>query len=749
MKARILHLAIVLTLQASAVMVAQDEGDGSAPMNIGSYLFSGSLSAGLRATDISTFDDRRTNGAVAADLFYEQYNLRKGLKAFDLNLYGERALGAQGIFDYLSLNANSSGPFTAGRFRVRNYGTFDLNVSYRSSDYFFRRYDSLFSGVRPYDFTRTRFNAELTVTPIEDLDIALNYYNVKRDGEQINPRSLFFEVPSSFSQFGSAGRANFYHITVPRNDRTNDINAKVTLRLPMTSITLGAGNRSFKEDLVGTPLANTSLTFLPAPNTPNEFGIIGNNRADEHLTSYRWEDRRDNSANYFFGEVVLKPIDQLSATAFFNMDNAAGSGVIEAQQGGVIRLVSNASVTTLYQGSVQGETSLDDRHLNAGINVAYRPIRELSVTAGARIRNLDRTVSGEYAITLDTATRGITPPQFHANATDSLQHLETETTYKIPETIITGDVMFAPMQELSLRAGLRMSSSKPEVRFSEDGVQDSAVNADLSRETRFTTITGSLYYKPIREVGLRARVTSMTGKAYAEGTTVEVDMAPRRTPKEDLGISGSIDINPMAGLSLSIGAGTNSGKSALLNMRTTVIDPEIEHEGKNLNGSVVYMTEDLGIGPTTFMISGNYAQNDFSIPSTFTRGTLVGVPPFGDSATILISENTIDRYIGLSFDARPVKELGVTIGYDMTRSTGGSFMTPSVPDTTSDGDIEKVSAPYTLSSLRGHLQYDFTRQFGLALDVMIASMKEDAVGFNVALNNYKATLTTLSFIVRM
>ncbi len=748
MKARILHLAIVLTLLAGGAVFAQDEGNDM-PMNIGTYLFSGSLSVGLRATEVSTYDDRLTNGTVAQNLFYEQYNLRKGLKAFDLNLYGERTVGGQGLFDQLFLNANSSGPFTVGKLRLRNYGKFDLNIGYKSSDYFFKRYDSLFSGVRPYDFNRRRFNAELSVTPTEDLDISLNYYNVNRTGEQTNPRSLFFEIPSSFSQWGSAGRANFYHITTPRNDVTNDISARVTLRLPKTSITVGAGNRSFKEDLIGTPLSNTSLTFLPAPNTPNEFGIIGNNRADEHLTNYRWEDKRSSSGTYVMGEVVVKPIDQLSATAYFNMDNATGDGTIEAVQDGVMRLVSNASVTTLYRGTVEGATSSDDKHLNTGLNVTFCPINELSVTAGLQIKNLDRTVDGEYTMTLDTAARAITPPQYRANAADSIQHLETETTYKVPETIISGDVAFAPMPELSLRAGIRMSSSKPEVRFSEDGVQDSAVNADLSRETKFTTITGSLYYKPISEVAVRARLTSMTGKAYAEGTTTEVDMAPRRTPKEDLAISGSVDIMPTTGLSLSIGAGTNSGKSALLNMRATVINPEIEHKGKNLNGSISYTTSDLGIGPTTFMFCGNYNQSDFSIPSTFTRGTLVGIPPFGDSATVLISENTIDRYIGLSLDVKPVPELSVMIGYDMTRSTGGSFMTPSVPDTTSDGDIEKVSAPYTLSNLRGHIQYDFFRQFGVALDVMMVSQKEDPTGFNVALNNYKATLTTLSFIVRM
>jgi len=747
MKARILHLAIVLALLCSGAAFAQE--DGGSTMNIGSYLFSGSLSAGLRATDISTFDDRLTNSTVAENLFYEQYNLRKGLKAFGLNLYGERAVGGQGLFDQLFLNASSSGPFTVGSLRVRNVGKFDLKVDYKSSDYFFKRFDSLFSGVRPYDFNRTRFNAGLTVTPTEDIDVALNYYSVSREGEQTNPRSLFYEVPSSFSQFGGAGRANFYHITTPRTDRTNDVSAKVTVRVPMTSITVGAGNRSFKEDLIGTALSNTSLTFLPAPNTPNEFGIIGNNPNKEFLNDYRWDDKRDNSANYFFGEVVFKPIDQLSATAYVNMDNGTGDGTIDAVQGGVARLVSNGSVTTLYRGSVEGTTSFDDKHLNTGINVAYRPISELAIVAGFQMKNLDRTVDGEYHITLDTATRAITPPVYSKAGLDSLQHLETETTYKIPETIIMGDVSFAPMPELNVSAGIRMSSSKPEVRFSEDGVQDSAVNADLSRETQFMTISGNLYYKPIDELALRARVTSKTGKAYAEGTTTEVDMAPRRTPKEDFGISGSVDVEPMEGLSLSVGVGTNSGKSALLNMRPTVINPEIEHKGKNLNGSITYTTSDLGIGPMTFMFCGDYQQSDFSIPSTFARGTLVGIPPLGDSSTVLITENTIDRFIGASLSLNPISALEIMVGYDMTRSTGGSQMTQSVVTPDSDGDVEKVSAPYTLSSLRGHVQYDFVRQAGVAVDLMMVSMKEDPEGFNVALNNYKATVLTFSLIVKL
>lgn len=762
MKDRILHLAAGLALLLFAGVAYAQDGESGSTVQVGPYTFSGTLSAGYRATDISTFDDRSTNATVAENLFNEQFNLRKGLKAFDLNLYGERPMGGEGFFDQLFLNASSSGPFTNGGLRIRRIGSFDLNVDYRRSDYFFDRFDSLYTDLRPYDMTRDRLSASLTVTPIEQVDVAVIYSMNNRTGDQNNPRSSFYDIPSPFSTWGSAGRANFYSISTPRTDKTSDISGRVTVRLPMTTVSVGGGSRSYSEDLIGTPVSDTSFTFRRADSTANDLGVIGNNTVREVFTQYRWQDKRDISTTYFFGEVVFKPIDMLSATANFRMENANGDGTIAATQAGIIRLNNNGSVISPYRGSFNGTSTQEAKTVSGGISLSFRPMPELAVTAGFDMKNIDNTLDADYRITLDSALRGSDPAVFIRSGADSIQHLFASTTYKIPQQTISGNVFYAPMSNLSVRGGIRMVTRKPEVRPTLEGELDSASSVNMSKETSFMTISGNVTYRPIREVMIRARVESMTGKSMLEGTTTEVDFAPRRVPKEDLGFGGSIDVEPMEGLNLSLGLGANSGSNEMImpGVTTTTLVPELEHKSKNLNGSISYTMSDWPLGPTTIMFCGNYQQNDFSIPASFTRGTVIGTPVFGttarDSLTVLITENTIDRYIGLSLTVNPINALDISLGYDMVRTTGGSQMTQSVlptftPTTTAtkNGDISRVSAPFTQSIVRGHVQYDILRQIGVAVDAMMISMKEDPEGFSVALNNFKSTLLTFSLIVRL
>jgi hypothetical protein len=762
MKDRILHLAAGLLLLLFAANAYAQEEASDTPVQVGPYTFSGTLSAGYRVTDISIFDDRNTNLTVAENLFNEQFNLRKGLKAFDLNLYGEKPVHGEGLFDQIFLNASSSGPYTNGSLRLRRLGSFDFKVDYQRSEYFFNRFDSLYTDLRTYDMTRDRLSASLSVTPIEQLDIAVTYSMNNRSGDQSIPRSLFYEIPTSFATWGSAGRANFYSISTPRTDKTNDISGRATLRLPLTAISIAAGSRSYSEDLIGTPVSDTSLTFQRADSTPNDLGIIGNNKVKEVLTAYRWQDKRDVSATWFSGEVVFKPIDMLSATASFQTETATGNGSIAATQVGTVRLNNSGSILTPYRGSVNGTSTQEGKTLTAGIDLSFRPIPELAIMAGFNVKNVDNTTGTDYRITLDTALRGSTPPQFSRGGTDSIQHLDVTTTYKIPQQTISGNVYYAPLSNLSIRGGIRLVNRKPEVRPIDDGALDSASSVNLSKETSFTTITGNVSYRPIKELLLRARVESMTGKSTLEGTTTEVDFAPRRVPKDDLGIGGSIDVTPIDGLSLSLGLGSHSGKNDLImpNVTTTIITPELEHSSKNLNGSISYTTSDWPLGPTTIMFCGNYQENNFSIPSSFTRGTFIDVPPFGttsrDSLTVIITENTIDRYIGASISVRPIAALDIMVGYDMVRTTGGSQMTQSVPanfvpttTATKAGDISRMSAPFTQSIISGHVQYDIIRRLGIAVDAKLISMKEDPEGFSVALNNFKATLLTFSLIVKL
>lgn len=744
MKNRKFSLTAVLFVLLAGVAIAQE--DGTLPQQLGPYRFSGSLTAGYRSTDITGVSGR-TSDLWAERLFNEQYNLRSGFKAFDLNLYGEKPIGGEGLFDQLFLNATTTGPITNGMLRVRSLGSYDLKVDYRRSEYFFDRYDSIFSDLRQFDMVRNQLNATLTVTPIEMLDVQLSYGGNGRTGDQTIPRTPFFEMPTTPSAWGGYSRANFYSIDVPRDDWTNNYSAKVTARLPLTTVSAGAGYRKFTENLVSSPVALTSLNFLNADSTPNEFGIIGTSKVSEPLETYDWTDTRNSSGPYYFGEVVFKPVDWLSTTATARLDQTDGDATVKGSQTGIIRVDNAGRTLQHYRASFDGTTTQSLDLLTASINLAVRPITGVQVVGGYELRSTDKKSSGEYHTTIDTAS-GTGEITFIRATKDSIQMTDVSTSYDIPEHTISGQIFYSPLPELSLRGGIRYSMRTPESRLFLDGELDSVFSTNLSKKTTFTTLTFNAYYRPIREVRVRARVESMTGNSYLEGTSDETDFTPRRTPKENLGISGSVDADIMEGLSLSVSAATSNGKNSLI-MPGVSGTPELEQKGQNLSGAISYMIDEK----TTVSLTGNYEQRDFSIPSTFTRGTLIGIPPLGtsktDSLTVLISENTIDRYIGVNASSTIIDGLTLAAGLDYVRSTGGSSMTASVANPNAPGDVEKMAGPYTHWEARGHVQYDFVRQLGLAVDGVWTTREEDQTNYLVALNNFNASMLTVSLVVRL
>jgi len=745
MKNRKLSLTAVLFVLLASVAFAQE--DGTLPMQLGPYRFSGSLTAGYRSTDITGISGR-TSDLWAERLFNEQYNLRSGFKAFDLNLYGEKPIGGEGLFDQLFLNATTTGPITNGMLRVRSLGTYDFKIDYQRSEYFFDRYDSIFSDLRQFDMVRNQLHATLTVTPIEMLDVQLAYGGNGRSGDQTIPRTPFFEMPTEPGVWGGYSRANFYWIDVPRDDWTNNYSAKVTARLPLTTVSAGAGYRKFTETLVSSPASLTSLNYLNADSTPNDLGIVGTSKVSEPLSTYDWTDTRNTSGPYYFGEVVFKPLDWMSATASARMDKTDGDGTVVGSQSGIIRADNAGRRLVEYRASFDGTTTQSLDQLTASLNLAVRPVSGVQIVGGYEYRSTDKKTSGEYRTTIDTSIGSNGDLGYVTATKDSIQMADVNTSYDIPEHTISGQVFYTPIPELSLRGGVRYSMRTPESRMYVDGELDSVFSTNLSKKTAFTTLTFNVYYRPIKEVRVRARVENKTGNSYLEGTSDETDFTPRRVPKDNLGISGSVDADIMEGLMLSVGAETNDGKNSLI-MPGVSGTPELEHKGRNLSGALTYMIDEK----TSVSLTGNYEQHDFSIPSTFTRGTLIGIPPFGtsktDSMTVLVAENTIDRYIGVNASSTVIDGLTLSAGLDYVRSTGGSSMTTSVVTANSAGDVERMNGPYSHWEARGHVQYDFVRQLGLAVDGVWTSREEDQTDYYVALNNFNASMFTVSLVVKL
>jgi hypothetical protein len=805
MKTRIISLVATLFVLLAGVSLAQ-ENESRAPAQIGPYSFFGTLSAGYRtALDVKGFEDRLTSDNLAERLFHEQYQYdpSNGVPALSLNLFGERPIGGEGFFDQMFLNSSYDGGNFIGSLRLRTFGAYDFKVDYKRSNYFFDRFDSIFSDLRQFDHTRQILNASLTVTPIEMLDVQVMYSGTGRSGDQQIPRTPFLEltsVPSSF-QWAGYGRANFFLMETPRDDWANRFSGQVTARLPMTSITAGGGFRTFTEDLKTSPALLSSLNNLDSLDggpVPNEFGIIGTSLPDEPLSSYRWNEKRESSGPFAYGQVVFKPIDMISATASVNWQKTEGEATIDAAQTGIIRMNSSGSKLREYRASYAGSSHDTLDRLTASLMLSGRPIPQLQVLAGVQYQKDKQGTAGHYSGTLDTAINGGEVTEGFRMVGDSLNHFGVATQFDIPTTSLIGEVSYAPLPNLNLRGGVRYEMRTPEVlRYDDHGHEaelNEAYSADLSEKTTMMRLRFNAFYRPIDEVALRARVENITRDVTLDNETSKLarsdaddpTLTPRRTLKNDLGFGGSIDVNPIDDLSISLGGDIRGGENDLLirTLNPVATGPDslktlmtlgpadlskVEDRSKSFSGSISYK---LPLN-STITLTGDYQQYDFQIPMVWNRVTggvngWVPNPQFTPDSlgavTVLVEERTIDRTYGATISTQPIEGLTVALGFDYIRSTGGSQLTPGTadwekafPPTTTmgagfrdmGGDYSRLNGPYTRWEGSAYVQYDFLSNLGLGVNALMVQQKDDKTGAYVALNNFKATQLTFSLIARL
>lgn len=806
MKQRIIYLVAALFVLLAGRAMAQ-ENESSPPAQIGPYSFFGNLSAGYRtALDVKGFEDRLTSEALAKQLFHEQYqyNPSNGIPVLALNLFGERPIGGDGFFDQMFLNSSYDGGNFLGSLRLKTFGAYDFKVDYKRSNYFFDRFDSIFSDLRQFDQTRNILNASLTVTPIEMLDVQVMYSGTGRSGTQEIPRSPFLElssVPESF-QWGGYSRANIYLTNSPRTDWTNRFSGQVTARLPMTSVTAGGGFRTYKENIDADTVRSGSMNNLDSANggpVPNEFGIIGTSLPNEPLSGYNWIEDRKSSGPFAFGQVVFKPMEMISATASVNWQKVEGEATIDALQTGTMRLNSTGTRLRKYQASYSGTSHDTLDRLTAGISLSVRPISGLQVLGGFEYKHEKQGTAGHYIGTLDTALNGAEVPDgFRKVGADSLNPFGVETEYTIPTTSFLGEVSYSPLKNLNVRGGIRYEIRDPEVkRFLGHGDEmelDEAYSADLSEKLTTTRLKFNVFYRPIDEIAVRGRVENTTRDIALDNETSKLarndvenpTLSPRRTLKNDLGFGGSIEAKPIEGLSVSVGGDIRGGENDLLirtlNPVSTLPDSvktlmtlgpsdlsKVEDRTQSFSGSISYQ---LPLN-SAITLTGNYQQHDFQIPMVWNRGTggvngWVPTPQFTPDSlgavTVLVEEHTIDRSYGATLSTEPIDGLTVALGFDYIRSTGGSQMTPGtvdwskvIPPTSTmgagfkdmGGDYSRLNGPYTRWQGRAFAQYDFLSNLGLSVDALFAQQKEDKAGAFVALNNFKATQLTFSLIARL
>jgi len=779
---RILAFALAvssLLLMASGVH-AQTEGVRPS-FEAGAYTFNLGLTAGYRTADITDFDG--TENSWATNRYYEAYNLRKGINLNSFNLFGERH-GDEGFFDELYINAYGlNDPFTTGSLRMRAFNKFDLKVDFRQAQYFLNRNDSIFTGLHKYDMTRDFLNASLDINASEDLKINLKFNSISRSGDMTTTMSPFIEnaEESIGSYVGGIFRGEFYWLKVPKNDKTTEFSAGLTYKLPAaSSISLGGGLRTFTQEFTPTLVSDTSLTytnFASPYSFLNSDGINGywavpsktNPKGAtpfESLNIKNYTDHRESSGPFVYFQGVTKPVDALTVTADVRYEASKSKPFVKYDFGGTARTggtitydtskasatygqVSNyAKVFAPYEAVLDGSADVMDwNSLVANVALSAQLVEDLTLNANVGMSQINESVEAKHNVTItaDTGTKVL-------NAVTRTVQEELKVDYKIPQQNFDAFVAYSPMIEgfgpLGVRAGVKYMGRKPEI------TEDEKLDTAISREWTALTPYISINLRPMDQLRLDARFSQTTRTAKnADGT--DADMPIRTAPEKILNISGGVAYEPIKRLNLAARYNAINGTSTFnaVHLPWTASAkpmnlPELDftNDASSITGSIGYFVKDIKLG---FNVSGQYKENKYSIPTTWTRGSVVPTttPGYIDSMTVLVTQNTIDRFVDLSLNWEPIESLHLDGGLMLTRSTG----TPSTFVNVAAGivgDTTRFGGPYSMQNIHASASYDVTPNIGVSVDFQHVAYKEDKEGSLWGLNNFAGNLIRGGFALK-
>src|ERR1051325_1661074 len=421
----VLFILLVLVRVGHAQSTEQRSG------NAGPYDFKLGLTAGYRSSTITDFDGNQSDWAK--NRFYEAQNLRSGIQLNSFDLYGERT-GSEGFFDELFVTADGiNDPFTTGSIRMRQFNSYDLKVDFRQAKYFMNRNDSIFTGLHKYDMTRDFINAALDVHAADFLTVNAKFNSVSRSGSMTTTVSPFMEDAEELinSWMGGMFRANFYWLNVPKNDKTTEFSAGLTAKLPaQSSISPGAGLRSFTQEFSPTLVDSTSLTYggvaanafsgirgytAPVTGKPN-YGWRPTTLEVLHIPDYT--DHRESSGPFAYLQGVTKPIDELTVTADVRYEKSESKPWVKYQYNGFARtgaaltydtvtgaVTNYSAVSAPYNADFDGAADeLNWNSLTGNLGITAHLMEGLSLTVSGGMSNIKETTKANHTITMTDDT---------------------------------------------------------------------------------------------------------------------------------------------------------------------------------------------------------------------------------------------------------------------------------------------------------------------------------------------------------
>lgn len=653
---RVLPAAVILLMFAP---FANAQDSQPVPIALGDFSVSGSATAGFRFEDVKGYQPQ----------FREMFDLGKGFRLLDLNLFGESQEGKNPFADGFTLQTTSLGgdPFPTAQFAISKNKVYDFRVDWRQSYYFWNQNDNVILPIAAaatglskgltsnHDWSTVRKfgSVDLTLHATNNLRFRFNYYRTSDEGNTFTTRSLDFLGSPGY--WGTFARANPYSLYAPLSDYANRFTGGVDYAVKNWSFHYSVGYQTFTE--------NTSLTNVASPEL--SINPITSSTKDP-LTALSWSQFRRLTTPISEFSFLGKPLHKLEWRGGYMFYRYQGPVTLDQSFNGIAP--GSTGTLTPYTVSQSARATVTEPNNIITQGLTYHVYHWWSVDLDYRYSRFTSDSVGSFHSLFDGTTPTVGATQVIWR--DGLSELSLQ-------------MNFTPIRSLVVRPGIQLMKSDVE------SLTDGIANPAITLRTKTARPEISFGYEPSKLFSIRGDFHSMNNGSSYTSISPHTQQATRFVFR----------VHPTDKLSVEDEISVVNNKLLATNFQN------------NIRSNALTVSYSLGNPFSVFA--------GFSYDSYYAQGNILyvrGTPPLAD----FLRDQELNRVWSGGIEAKPTKRIGLRLSGNFDRSSGVGMLSGEPP----------AYGPLTWPLVTGTASYEFPVAGRVAIDLQRTYYSEQIVTGN-------------------
>ncbi|MBZ5562808.1 MAG: hypothetical protein LAP13_10340 [Acidobacteriia bacterium] len=564
----------------------------------GGFQVQGAASAGYRFTDVKGYQP----------MFLELYDLRKGPRLTDFNMFGHNE-GTNPFADNFSLTLSDLGgdPFPSAQLTLSKSKLYDLRVNWRQAYFYWNQNDNVIlptlgimglTNNHDWGTVRKMGSVDLTLHATNNLRFNFQYYRTSFSGPTFTTFSPdFLDSPASWGAFA---RANAYYLYAPTFNHTNRFTGGLDYTLRNWNFHYNLGYQAY----------TGNMTFNNVTSPQRSINTGTPSTASQLLNNVSWSAFRELKTPVSEFSYTGKPSSRLEMRGSYIFYRYRGPASFDQSFDG-----TNPAAYTVTQ-SGRANVTEPNNILEQGFT--YYVNKWWNLDLDYRYSRFTTSTDGVFTSLLNGTTAATEQP---SNA------------WKFGLHQLDFNMMFTPKPNLVIRPGVTFFKS--DVEALEDGVADGA----RTLRTKSVEPALSVLYRPSSRFSVRGEIHSFNNGASFTAITPHTDLTGR--------VVGSLRLTNKFSL---------DDEVYLVSQRLLATD----FHGKVQSNSTLL----------TYTLNDHYSIfGGFTYDNEFASGDVQyarGTPPLSGS----IRDQALNRVWQGGLEAKPCKYFGIRFTGNFDRSTG-------------------------------------------------------------------------------